>query len=452
MGNGNRKENKEDAQGASLLHSDSSPSSSLDPSSPSSPITDYPPVISLGCKWLKMKKILPLESFKLNLLAISDDYRTLYIASGSSVVEFKVSDRDLAYCKDCNVGSESESESMDDSMEDSEEFELKSKTSSLLFTETGIINSILWGKDSKGPYLLIALENDCACLRRLDPDLVSDKVIYPSPKSVWSLSVHSPSSRIAFGSNSHRVNVAYSNNGNAFSPEVVDTHEHNVPSISFSPGGRYIASVGIDSFLYVTEIETKVRVLKVKLRTWGWNVQFVHKESASGFVPANALGDMFDVGLVREKPIERKLPSHANVTEETHLPTKAENLSDYLLLVGGFSQLTLFDGEDGVEIESLDPNLHSRDEDDSGRNCLVHYIPELSLILSSNQGPSFSLTRIEEDLTSGTFSLVPLWGCPCMAPVRGLARGPLGDSLDSVSMFALLETGVIRMFKLSLTG
>lgn len=59
--------------------------------------------------------------------------------------------------------------------------------------------------------------------------------------------------RVAVGSNAHKVTVFDLQTGQKSS---IDAHGHNVPSVSFSPCGKFIASTSIDKSVKVWELDT----------------------------------------------------------------------------------------------------------------------------------------------------------------------------------------------------
>lgn len=66
--------------------------------------------------------------------------------------------------------------------------------------------------------------------------------------SVTGSSVNPP--RVAVGSNAHKVTVFDLSTGQKTG---IDAHGHNVPCVSFSPCGRFIASTSIDKSIKVWE-------------------------------------------------------------------------------------------------------------------------------------------------------------------------------------------------------
>jgi WD40 repeat protein len=80
----------------------------------------------------------------------------------------------------------------------------------------------------------------------LDRECIKFKNVYPEKRdnSTWSLcgSVTNPP-RVVVGSNAHKVTVFNLQTGKK---STIDAHENNVPCVSFSPCGKFIASTSID--------------------------------------------------------------------------------------------------------------------------------------------------------------------------------------------------------------
>ena len=115
-------------------------------------------------------------------------------------------------------------------------------------------------------------------LNNLQREFIKFKNIYPSKNdnSTWSLcgsAVNPP--RVVVGSNAHMVTVFNLTNG---AKSEIPAHNHNVPCVSFSPCGRFIASTSIDKSVKIwTEHPSgSGEYVLVKLsypsRDWGWAV------------------------------------------------------------------------------------------------------------------------------------------------------------------------------------
>lgn len=89
-------------------------------------------------------------------------------------------------------------------------------------------------------------------------DLLKDPIKFTnhyssSPdNSTWSLSgsqVNPP--RIVVGSNAHKVTIFDLSTNKS---HKINAHKHNVPSVSFSPCGKFIASTSIDKSVSIWEL------------------------------------------------------------------------------------------------------------------------------------------------------------------------------------------------------
>ena len=121
-------------------------------------------------------------------------------------------------------------------------------------------------------------------LDNLQRECIKFKNEYPScsDNSTWSLcgaSTNPP--RVVVGSNAHKVTVFNLQTG---LKSTINAHSHNVPCVSFSPCGKFIASTSIDKSVKVwTEYppDSGAYVL-VKVcypsQDWGWAVQWIDKQ------------------------------------------------------------------------------------------------------------------------------------------------------------------------------
>ena len=84
--------------------------------------------------------------------------------------------------------------------------------------------------------------------------------------------------RIAVGSNTHKVTV-YDLTTNSM--QTINAHAHNVPCVSFSPCGRFLATTSIDKTVKVWEQLPngvyKLARMTVPSQDWGWAVQWIDK-------------------------------------------------------------------------------------------------------------------------------------------------------------------------------
>lgn len=116
-------------------------------------------------------------------------------------------------------------------------------------------------------------------LDNLKRECIKFKNVYPEKEdnSTWSLdgsSVNPP--RVVVGSNAHKVTVFNLQNGQKSS--IQKAHKHNVPCVSFSPCGKFIATTSIDKSVKIwTEYPAESGayiLLKVSYPSseWGWAV------------------------------------------------------------------------------------------------------------------------------------------------------------------------------------
>jgi WD40 repeat protein len=118
-------------------------------------------------------------------------------------------------------------------------------------------------------------------LRDLNREPSKYSNITPQPdNSTWSVdgaAVAPP--RVAVGSNTHNVTVYDLSTGGK---TTVSAHKHNVPCVSFSPCGKYLATTSIDKTLKIWEEGDsgyKCTRMTVPSEDWGWAVQWIDKNN-----------------------------------------------------------------------------------------------------------------------------------------------------------------------------
>ena len=117
-------------------------------------------------------------------------------------------------------------------------------------------------------------------LQDIERDPFKHSNIDPSTNdnSTWSVdgaSVNPP--RVAVGSNTHKVTVYNLQTGNK---STINAHQHNVPCVSFSPCGKFLATTSIDKRLKIWEtVKSKegkelYRCARITIPSndWGWAV------------------------------------------------------------------------------------------------------------------------------------------------------------------------------------
>lgn len=100
-------------------------------------------------------------------------------------------------------------------------------------------------------------------------------------ESTWGIAISSNNLLIATSSNAHAVTLFHFPSkrvifSGAEGPKI---HLHNIPSLDFSPCGRWVASCSIDGQVAVWSlINRQVTRFDSKLNGWGWLVRFVSPE------------------------------------------------------------------------------------------------------------------------------------------------------------------------------
>ena len=111
--------------------------------------------------------------------------------------------------------------------------------------------------------------------------------VYPSAQdnSTWSCDgVNSTPPRVVVGSNAHTLSVI-----DLTSEQVCrfKAHKHNVPSCSFSPCGRFIASTSIDHSVKVWQLQSNSKweliAGAIPDSDWGWAIRWANKNDCLPF-------------------------------------------------------------------------------------------------------------------------------------------------------------------------
>jgi WD40 repeat protein len=115
------------------------------------------------------------------------------------------------------------------------------------------------------------------------PFKYSNLVTTGNDNSTWSVdgASHNPP-RVAVGSNSFKVTVYDLTSGSKY---TINAHNHNVPCVSFSPCGRFLATTSIDKSLKIWEecrsngeaVSYKCARISIPSVDWGWAVQWIDK-------------------------------------------------------------------------------------------------------------------------------------------------------------------------------
>lgn len=121
----------------------------------------------------------------------------------------------------------------------------------------------------------------------LERDPIKFKNEYPwaEDNSTWSVDGNSVPGelppRVVVGSNAHSLTVFNLESGSA--KKLPRAHGHNVPCVSFSPCGRFIASTSIDRSVKLWEQTADGNWQAVRMglpdKDWGWAVQWVDKNA-----------------------------------------------------------------------------------------------------------------------------------------------------------------------------
>jgi hypothetical protein len=232
-----------------------------------------------------------------------------------------------------------------------------------------------------------------SCLRVFTLSNLFDDV---EDSSTWSLSIHPTSStsfKIAVGSNSYRITVFQVVMDGESSLEMQDIskliltgHEHNVPSLSFSPCGDYLASCSIDGSIRIWNVEDGSTLIQKQMGLdWGWAIRWIQKQHI-------------------KKPLDRDVNLKLVETEDDHIshssskPDGAFSLAKYMLVYCTNSDIFLVDAnslnvfwhEDDYIDDLVIPGAHPLH-----RMLFVEVLPELNLIIcGSSAGFGVCLSRI----------------------------------------------------------
>lgn len=349
---------------------------------------------------------------KMNILAVSETHRLLFIACRNKILCFR-----LTPCPTCES-----------------ELSLTIPPNPLTI-EGPVVNYMKIGYFKGSEILIVATMAAQVLMYNLD-DLSQPPANFDNyyegveDNSTWSCDLQG--SYLCAGSNSTKVSVWEIDTGQRFT--LNDAHVHNVPCVEFSPSGRYIASTSIDSNVTISSREGTVRRCRPSSE-WGWNVKWIKADTVD-FEPSlpksnisnlegrystqltthyynsyattrgqfNALNFMNFLRGVSDRLEGLPEPEQGDVEGEsmtnltsTHPQSEVddEELSNYLLLHTSRSSLHLIDpninpntpGQSmhvlSVFLPSLEITPHRYT-----RLALVEYVPELSLVLLGNQGGS----------------------------------------------------------------
>jgi WD40 repeat protein len=135
-----------------------------------------------------------------------------------------------------------------------------------------------------------------------DPFKYSNILTTTQDNSTWSVDgsqVDPP--RVAVGSNTHRVTVYNLESGEK---STIAAHHHNVPSVSFSPCGRFLASTSIDKTLKIWEERGgvyKCSRMCVPSQEWGWSIHWIDKTKCEIQIVKDASPDKAAISSVQRQ-------------------------------------------------------------------------------------------------------------------------------------------------------
>ncbi|KAF9432495.1 hypothetical protein BGZ76_010702 [Entomortierella beljakovae] len=161
-----------------------------------------------------------------------------------------------------------------------------------------IINVIKVGYLGTEEVLVVADDKGEVCVW-FTMDLQRDPLLLNVAQSAWGIAIHAEQRLIAVSCNAFTVTVFHCGidsrpSHTALSTDTPDEtpltgrtsqqiltgHGHNVPNISFSPCGNFIASTSVDMTCRTWRVSDGVQVQQKSLQgLWGWGVSFVDRDS-----------------------------------------------------------------------------------------------------------------------------------------------------------------------------
>ncbi|KAF9152755.1 hypothetical protein BG015_004772 [Linnemannia schmuckeri] len=122
-------------------------------------------------------------------------------------------------------------------------------------------------------------------------------------ESAWGIAIHTERRLIAISTNAHTVTVFHCGTNSRISPrnyfataatsapltatdepttsqQILSGHRHNIPCVTFSPCGRFVATASVDRTCRTWRLSDGQQIQQKALGPlWGWGVRFVPKES-----------------------------------------------------------------------------------------------------------------------------------------------------------------------------
>ncbi|KAK3834818.1 MAG: hypothetical protein JOS17DRAFT_737851 [Linnemannia elongata] len=121
-------------------------------------------------------------------------------------------------------------------------------------------------------------------------------------ESAWGIAIHTERRLIAISTNAHTVTVFHCGTNSRISPQhyssqptstpltatddpttsqqILSGHGHNIPCVTFSPCGRFVATASVDRTCRTWRLSDGQQIQQKALGPlWGWGVRFVPKES-----------------------------------------------------------------------------------------------------------------------------------------------------------------------------
>jgi hypothetical protein len=302
-------------------------------------------------------------------------------------------------------------------------------------TEAPAVNNLKIGlyKESE---VLIVVTMAAQVLLYFTADLTQSPIVFNNYRgaaednSTWSCDLRG--SFVAVGSNANTISVWEVDTGQR--TLLDEAHSHNIPSVEFSPSGRYIASTSIDSSVVISSCTGTVRRC-LPSSEWGWSVKWVKSDSidivdslpqsnisnlegrytsslsthyynsysdARGQFTAlsfmnflRGVSDRLEGIPAAEEDVELSTHSSYLTASHTQESDAEEELASYFVLQTSRSSVHLIDpsinpstAENSMHVLSVFlPNLEITPHRFT-RLSLVEYLPDLATVLIGNQGGS----------------------------------------------------------------
>ena len=220
--------------------------------------------------------------------------------------------------------------------------------------------------------------------------------------------------KIAVSANNHLIAI-YDKSDNFNNVIECTGHNNNIPCIDFSQNGKYIASISIDNYLRIWNVNNG-KCIKSKFisNEWGWSVKWIYSKSIRGITLSNTNWQTIRNSLNQYFPNMNNNIFDNEIQEEIQEDDKEElNKMNELIVCCTMHHIFLCNCNieiiaslyNGMPRSIIPVPAFMRHME---RISFIDYIPEFSTLIVGSQGCcTVMLMKIVKNINTGDYLLIP---------------------------------------------